>query len=84
MAIVSYVFSLFAMQQKAMKLGLVKDAHDVLNNRGEERAPEIGPCFWWIVFLRSLAAVGLALIVAWALSLFIILFAPDPPAPSDR
>lgn len=80
----SYVFSMFAMQQKAMKLGLVKNADDVLNNRGEEREPEIGPCFWWIVFLRSLAAVGLALIVAWSLSLFIILFAPDPPAPSDR
>eukprot|EP00752_Nemacystus_decipiens_P001883 g1814.t1 len=44
-AIVSYIFSLFAMQQKAMKLGLAKDVDDVLNNRVAERHGEIGPCF---------------------------------------
>lgn len=78
-AIVSYIFSLFAMQQKAMKLGLAKDVDDVLNNRVAERQQEIGPCFWWVVVLRSLGAVALALILAWAISLFIIFFAPDPP-----
>lgn len=78
-AIVSYVFSLFAMQQKAMKLGLAKDVDDILNNRVADRAGEIGPCFWWVVFMRSLGAVALALLLAWAISLFIIFFAPDPP-----
>ena len=66
-------------QQKAMKLGLAKDVDDVLNNRVAERQQEIGPCFWWVVVLRSLGAVALALILAWAISLFIIFFAPDPP-----
>eukprot|EP00903_Cladosiphon_okamuranus_P008096 g7805.t1 len=78
-AIVSYVFSLFAMQQKAMKLGLAKDVTDVINNRVAERQGEIGPCFWWVVLLRSIGAVILALLLSWAISLFIIFFAPDPP-----
>lgn len=78
-AIVSYVFSLFAMQQKAMKLGLAKNVDDVLNNRVAERHREIGPCFWWVVLLRSIGAVMLALILSWAISLLIIFFAPDPP-----
>lgn len=78
-AVVSYVFSLFAMQQKAMKLGLAKGVDDVLNNRVAERHGEIGPCFWWVVLLRSIGAIMLALLLAWAMSLFIILFAPDPP-----
>ncbi|CAN0043976.1 unnamed protein product [Ectocarpus sp. 4 AP-2014] len=79
-AIVSYVFSMFAMQQKIMKLGLVKSIRDILNPRAEEeRQAEIGPCYWWVVFVRSLAAVAFTVLLAWALSAFIIFFAPDPP-----
>ncbi|CAM9300504.1 unnamed protein product [Pylaiella littoralis] len=78
-AIVSYVFSLFAMQQKTVKLGLAGDMHDILNNRVADRELEVGPCFWWVVVLRSIAAVALAVAFSWAVSLFIILFAPDPP-----
>ncbi|CBJ29053.1 expressed unknown protein [Ectocarpus siliculosus] len=79
-AIVSYVFSMFAMQQKVMKLGLVKSIRDILNPRAEEeRQAEIGPCYWWVVFVRSLAAVAFTVLLAWALSAFIIFFAPDPP-----
>ncbi|CAM9978432.1 unnamed protein product [Scytosiphon promiscuus] len=79
-AIVSIVFSMFAMQQKLMELGLVRNVQDVLNPRPEaDRIAEVGRCYWWVVFFRSLAMVAVTVMLAWLIAIFIIFFAPDPP-----
>lgn len=79
-AIVSIVFSMFAMQQKLMELGLVRCVQDVLNPRPEaDLVAEIGPCYWWVVFFRSLAMVAITVMLAWLIATFIIFFAPEPP-----
>lgn len=78
-AIVSIVFSMFAMQQKLMELGLVRSVQDVLNPRPEaDQIAEIGRCYWWVVFFRSLAMVAITVMVAWLVATFIIFFGPDP------
>ncbi|CAN0334661.1 unnamed protein product, partial [Hapterophycus canaliculatus] len=78
-AIVSIVFSMFAMHQKLMDLGLVRSVQDVLNPRPEaDLVAEIGRCYWWVVFFRSVAMVAITVMAAWLVATFIIFFAPEP------